>query len=168
MAALSIASIWDTKAVSETLSWGAVEKFNWLSGLCGGRTTRQYRRAVMKIDERPIADVMGLLGKAAQGRPSGISIRNHSLSRQLKEGPDVRFLATCGTARSDEQKRALLPAYCASSAKRRGEPADNIFLSSGKGRGINFVEHGQHLPEFVEGNAKRQRADRPFEITNQR
>ncbi len=22
-----------------------------------------------------------------------------------------------------------------------------------EGRGINFVEHGKHLPEFVEGNA---------------
>ena len=32
-------------------------------------------------------------------------------------------------------------------------PADNIFFVIREGRGINFVEHGQHLPEFVEGNA---------------
>jgi hypothetical protein len=34
-----------------------------------------------------------------------------------------------------------------------GEPADNIFFCHPGRRGINFVEHGQHLPEFVEGNA---------------
>jgi hypothetical protein len=34
-----------------------------------------------------------------------------------------------------------------------GEPPDNIFFVIREGRGINFVEHGQHLPEFVEGNA---------------
>jgi trans-3-chloroacrylic acid dehalogenase alpha subunit len=34
-----------------------------------------------------------------------------------------------------------------------GEPPDNIFFVIREGRGINFVEHGKHLPEFVEGNA---------------
>ena len=34
-----------------------------------------------------------------------------------------------------------------------GETADTVFLVIREGRGINFVEHGQHLPEFVEGNA---------------
>ena len=34
-----------------------------------------------------------------------------------------------------------------------GEPPDNIFFVIREGRGINFVEHGKHLPEFAEGNA---------------
>ena len=40
--------------------------------------------------------------------------------------------------RSDEQKRAL---------------SAGLLRVIREGRGINFVEHGQHLPEFVEGNA---------------
>jgi 4-oxalocrotonate tautomerase len=34
-----------------------------------------------------------------------------------------------------------------------GESKDNIFFVIREGRGINFVEHGEHLPEFVEGAA---------------
>jgi trans-3-chloroacrylic acid dehalogenase alpha subunit len=34
------------------------------------------------------------------------------------------------------------------------EPAHNIFFVIREGRGINFVAHGQHLPQFVEGNAR--------------
>jgi hypothetical protein len=44
----------------------------------------------------------------------------------------------------------------ASSARRSGEPPDYIFFVILEGRGINFVEHGKHLPEFVEGNANDQ------------
>ncbi len=47
------------------LSWGrAVEKFNWLSEPFADAALRDnIVDAVMKIDERPIADLMGLLGK---------------------------------------------------------------------------------------------------------
>src|SRR6266853_6121901 len=46
------------------LSWGrAVEKFNWLSEPFADAELRDnIVEAVMKIDERPIADLMGLLG----------------------------------------------------------------------------------------------------------
>ena len=55
--------------------------------------------------------------------------------------------------RSDEQKRALSAGLLRVVSEATGETADNIFLVIREGRGINFVEHGQHLPEFVEGNA---------------
>ncbi len=47
------------------LSWErAVEKFNWLSEPFADAALRHnIVEAVMKIDERPIADLMGLLGK---------------------------------------------------------------------------------------------------------
>ncbi len=47
------------------LSWErAVEKFNWLSEPFADAALRHnIIKAVMKIDERPIADLMGLLGK---------------------------------------------------------------------------------------------------------
>ena len=55
--------------------------------------------------------------------------------------------------RSDEQKRALSAGLMRVIGQATGEPPDNIFFVIREGRGINFVEHGQHLPEFVEGNA---------------
>ncbi len=47
------------------LSWErAVEKFNWLSEPFADAALRhKIVEAVTKIDERPIADLMGLLGK---------------------------------------------------------------------------------------------------------
>ena len=47
------------------LSWErAVEKFNWLSEPFADAALRHnIVEAVVKIDERPIADLMGLLGK---------------------------------------------------------------------------------------------------------
>ena len=47
------------------LSWErAVEKFNWLSEPFADAILRHnIVEAVVKIDERPIADLMGLLGK---------------------------------------------------------------------------------------------------------
>jgi hypothetical protein len=50
--------------------------------------------------------------------------------------------------RSDEQKRAL-----SAGLLRVVSEATDVFFVIREGRGINFVEHGQHLPEFVEGNA---------------
>jgi 2-methylcitrate dehydratase len=47
------------------LSWErAVEKFNWLSeAFADAELRHNIVEAVMKIDQRPIADLMGLLGK---------------------------------------------------------------------------------------------------------
>jgi 2-methylcitrate dehydratase len=47
------------------LSWErAVEKFNWLSEpFADAELRNDIVEAVMKIDERPIADLMGLLAK---------------------------------------------------------------------------------------------------------
>jgi len=49
------------------LSWGrTVEKFNWLSESFADAALRDnIVEAVMKIDERPMADLMGLLGKVS-------------------------------------------------------------------------------------------------------
>ena len=55
--------------------------------------------------------------------------------------------------RSDEQKRALSAGLLRVVSEATGETADNVVFVIREGRGINFVEHGQHLPEFVEGNA---------------
>ena len=52
--------------------------------------------------------------------------------------------------RTDEQKRALSAGLLRVVSEATGEPADNIFFVIREGRGI---EHGKHLPEFVEGNA---------------
>jgi len=46
------------------------------------------------------------------------------------------------------------PLACfASSARRQVSRQTISFFVIREGRGINFVEHGKHLPEFVEGNA---------------
>jgi trans-3-chloroacrylic acid dehalogenase alpha subunit len=55
--------------------------------------------------------------------------------------------------RTDEQKRALSAGLFRVIGEATGEPPHDIFFVIREGRGINFVEHGQHLPEFVEGNA---------------
>jgi phenylpyruvate tautomerase PptA (4-oxalocrotonate tautomerase family) len=55
--------------------------------------------------------------------------------------------------RTDEQKRALSAGLLRVVSGATGEPTDNIFFVIREGRGINFVEHGKHLPDFVEGNA---------------
>jgi phenylpyruvate tautomerase PptA (4-oxalocrotonate tautomerase family) len=57
------------------------------------------------------------------------------------------------SGRTDEQKRALSAGLLRVVSEATGESADNIFFVIREGRGINFVEHGQHLPEFVEGAA---------------
>lgn len=59
---------------------------------------------------------------------------------------DMRF------GRTDEQKRALSAGLLRVISEATGEPADNIFFVIREGRGINFVEHGQHLPEYTPGN----------------
>ena len=54
--------------------------------------------------------------------------------------------------RTDEQKRALAAGLIQAVRTATGEPVDEMFLVIREGRGINFVEAGEHLPEFVEGN----------------
>ena len=53
--------------------------------------------------------------------------------------------------RTDEQKRKLAAGLLNVVSQATGEPADNIFFVIREGRGVNFVEHGQHLPEYVDG-----------------
>ena len=60
---------------------------------------------------------------------------------------DMRF------GRTDEQKRQLAAGLLRVVSAATGETKNDIFLVIREGRGINFVEHGQHLPEFIEGNA---------------
>jgi len=55
--------------------------------------------------------------------------------------------------RTDEQKRKLSAGLLRVVSEATGEPYDNIFFVIREGRGINFVEHGEHLPEYVENNA---------------
>ena len=52
--------------------------------------------------------------------------------------------------RTDEQKRKLAAGLLRAVGEATGEPHNNIFLVIREGRGINFVEHGEHLPEYVE------------------
>jgi phenylpyruvate tautomerase PptA (4-oxalocrotonate tautomerase family) len=53
--------------------------------------------------------------------------------------------------RTDEQKRTLAAGLLSVVSKATGEPADNIFFVIREGRGVNFVERGHHLPDYVEG-----------------
>jgi phenylpyruvate tautomerase PptA (4-oxalocrotonate tautomerase family) len=54
--------------------------------------------------------------------------------------------------RTDDQKRALAAGLIEAVRTATGEPVSEMFLVIREGRGINFVEAGQHLPEFVAGN----------------
>ena len=54
--------------------------------------------------------------------------------------------------RTDEQKRALAAGLIQAVRTATGEPVGEMFLVIREGRGINFVEAGEHLLEFVEGN----------------
>jgi len=55
--------------------------------------------------------------------------------------------------RTDEQKRQLAAGLLCVVSAATGETKNDIFLVFREGRGINFVEHGEHLPEYVEGAA---------------
>jgi trans-3-chloroacrylic acid dehalogenase alpha subunit len=54
--------------------------------------------------------------------------------------------------RSDGQKRALAAGLIEAVQKATGEPIGDMFLVIREGRGINFIEAGEHLPDFVPGN----------------
>ncbi|WP_118184426.1 tautomerase family protein [Paraburkholderia phosphatilytica] len=60
---------------------------------------------------------------------------------------DMRF------GRTDEQKRKLAAGLLKVIGEATGETHHDIFLVIREGRGVNFVEHGEHLPEYVEGAA---------------
>lgn len=55
--------------------------------------------------------------------------------------------------RTDEQKRELASGLMRVVSEATGESKDNIFFVIREGRGINFVEHGEHLPDYVDGAA---------------
>ena len=55
--------------------------------------------------------------------------------------------------RSDEQMRKLAAGLMRVIGEATGEPKDNIFFVIREGRGMNFVEHGEHLPDYTEGAA---------------
>jgi hypothetical protein len=54
--------------------------------------------------------------------------------------------------RRAEAKVGRRPDPCRRPGDRR-KPRDNIFFVIREGRGINFVEHGEHLPAYVENAA---------------
>ena len=60
---------------------------------------------------------------------------------------DMRF------GRTDEQKRQLAAGLLRVVSAATGETKNDIFLVIRERRGINFVEHGEHLPEYVDGAA---------------
>jgi len=51
--------------------------------------------------------------------------------------------------RTDEQKRKLAAGLLRVISEATGEPKSNIFFVIREGRGINFVEHGEHLPDYA-------------------
>jgi trans-3-chloroacrylic acid dehalogenase alpha subunit len=54
--------------------------------------------------------------------------------------------------RSDEQKRALAQGLIQAVRAATDEPISEVFMVIREGRGINFIEAGQHLPDFAPGN----------------
>lgn len=55
--------------------------------------------------------------------------------------------------RTDAQKRALAAGLIEAVRTATGETVGEMFLVIREGRGINFVEAGEHLPEYAAGNA---------------
>ncbi len=51
--------------------------------------------------------------------------------------------------RTDEQKHKLASALLDVISKATGESREGIFMILRETRGINFVEDGHHLPEYV-------------------
>jgi trans-3-chloroacrylic acid dehalogenase alpha subunit len=54
--------------------------------------------------------------------------------------------------RTEAQKRALSSGIIAAVQAATGEPISEMFFVIREGRGINFVEAGEHLPDYIEGN----------------
>jgi 4-oxalocrotonate tautomerase len=54
---------------------------------------------------------------------------------------------------TDEQKRKLADGLLRVVCEATGDPLDDSFYVLREGPGDNFVEHGVHMPEYVEGAA---------------
>ena len=54
--------------------------------------------------------------------------------------------------RTDAQKRELASGIIAAVQAATGELLSEMFFVIREGRGINFVEAGEHLPDYVEDN----------------
>lgn len=54
---------------------------------------------------------------------------------------------------TEEQKRKLADTLLRVVSEVTAEPLDNCFYVLREGPGTNFVEHGFHMPEYVEGAA---------------
>ncbi len=52
--------------------------------------------------------------------------------------------------RTDDQKREFAAAILDAVSEATGEPREQVFLIINENRGINFIEFGQHLPEYVD------------------
>jgi 4-oxalocrotonate tautomerase len=55
--------------------------------------------------------------------------------------------------RTEEQKRALTFGLIDAVRTATGETVEQMFMVIREGQGINFIEAGEHLPNFVPGNA---------------
>jgi 4-oxalocrotonate tautomerase len=54
--------------------------------------------------------------------------------------------------RTEAQKRALASGIIAAVQAATGEPLSEMFFVIREGRGIDFVEAGEHLPDYSQGN----------------
>jgi 4-oxalocrotonate tautomerase len=54
--------------------------------------------------------------------------------------------------RTEEQKRKLAGGFLRVISEATGETKDDFFFVIREGHGINFVEQGEHLPDYVDGN----------------
>jgi 4-oxalocrotonate tautomerase len=54
--------------------------------------------------------------------------------------------------RTEEQKRKLAAGFLRVISEATGETKDDFFFVIREGHGINFVEQGEHLPDYVDGN----------------
>jgi 4-oxalocrotonate tautomerase len=54
---------------------------------------------------------------------------------------------------TEEQKHKLADGLLRVVSEVTGDPLDNCFYVLREGPGANFVEHGFHMPEYVEGAA---------------
>jgi len=55
--------------------------------------------------------------------------------------------------RTDAQKRSLAAGLIDAVRTATGEPLTEMFMVIREGRGIDFIEAGEHLPDYAEDNA---------------
>ena len=98
--------------------------------------TQPRRVAVNKVLARPAAKP----GKSTQYSYRKVAPIMSIISCDMREG------------RTEAQKRALSSGIIAAVQAASGEPISEMFFVIREGRGINFVEAGEHLPDYIEGN----------------